>query len=264
MHMKKIATLNLNILRVEESFGYLKLVSAETPVLNPGGGGDRPEIEMLSAAPTDSAVDAFSASVEAFDQALKDPGTTPAITAASTADQLRDASYRSLAAYTKAMEAFPDEPVALIATQVKALINKYGNPTELPQTEESGVLHNLLQDLKALPQENRTKIAIDPWVTDLETKETSFLAAVKTRTEEEAARLVGIVKQARLQAEADYRAMVELVNALVLINGDAAYATFIDHVNALIDRQKTVLKTRKTVNAKKKGDSDRPEIESAR
>ena len=72
------------------------------------------------------------------------------------------------------------------------------------------------------------------------------------------------MKQARLQAEADYRAMVEIVNALVLINGDAAYATFIDHVNALIDRQKTVLKTRKTVNAKKKGDSDRPEIESAR
>ncbi|GGK04943.1 DUF6261 family protein [Parabacteroides faecis] len=39
------------------------------------------------------------------------------------------------------------------------------------------------------------------------------------------------MKQVRLQAEADYRLMVELVNALVLINGDAAYATFIDHVN---------------------------------
>jgi len=45
MHMKKIATLNLNILRVKESFGYLKLVSAKTPLLNPGG--DRLEIEML-------------------------------------------------------------------------------------------------------------------------------------------------------------------------------------------------------------------------
>ena len=40
MHMKKIATLNL-----EECFSYLKLVSAETPLLNPGGGGDHPEIE---------------------------------------------------------------------------------------------------------------------------------------------------------------------------------------------------------------------------
>lgn len=45
MHMKKIAILNLNMLRVEESFGYLKLVKAETSLLNPGGEDDRPEIE---------------------------------------------------------------------------------------------------------------------------------------------------------------------------------------------------------------------------
>lgn len=260
--MKKIQGLNFTYLRVEESFGYLKLVSAETPLLNPGGGDDRPEIEMLSAAPTDTAVNAFKASVEAFDQALKDPGTTPATTAASNADQLRDSSYRGLLAYTKAMESYPDEAIATIATQVKALIDKYGNPTYLPQTEESGVLHNLIQDIKALPQESRTKIAIDPWLDDLEAKESAFLAAVKTRTEEEAQRLVGIVKQARLQAEANYRAMIELVNALVMVNGDAPYATFIDHVNALIDRQKTVLKTRKTINTKKKDkNDDRPEIE---
>lgn len=260
--MKKIQGLNFTYLRVEESFGYLKLVSAETSLLNPGGGSDRPEIEMLSAAPTDTAVNAFNASVEAFDQALKDPGTTPATTAASNADQLRDSSYRGILAFTKAMESYPDEAIAMIATQVKALIDKYGNPTALPQTEESGVLHNLIQDLKALPQESRTKIAIDPWLDDLETKELAFLNAVKTRTEEESQRLVGIVKQARLQAEDNYRTVIELVNALVMVNGDAPYATFIDHVNALIDRQKTVLKTRKTVNAKKKGNtSDRPEVE---
>lgn len=45
MHMKETAILNLNILHVEESFGFLKQVNAETLLLNPGGGGDRPEIE---------------------------------------------------------------------------------------------------------------------------------------------------------------------------------------------------------------------------
>ena len=33
--------------------------------------------------------------------------------------------------------------------------------------------------------------------------------------------------------------------------GDAAYATFIDHMNALIDRQKAILKGRTTRNKKK-------------
>lgn len=43
--MKEIAILNLNSLHVEGSFDFLKLVNAETLFLNPGGGGDRPEIE---------------------------------------------------------------------------------------------------------------------------------------------------------------------------------------------------------------------------
>lgn len=51
MHMKKITTLNLNILHVEESFGYLKLVSAETPLLNPGGGGDRRKLNQPADSP---------------------------------------------------------------------------------------------------------------------------------------------------------------------------------------------------------------------
>lgn len=33
--------------------------------------------------------------------------------------------------------------------------------------------------------------------------------------------------------------------------GDAAYATFIDHMNALVDRQKAILKGRTTRNKKK-------------
>ena len=35
-------------------------------------------------------------------------------------------------------------------------------------------------------------------------------------------------------------------NALAMINGDAEYATFIDHVNAMIERQKAISKARVT------------------
>ena len=84
--------------------------------------------------------------------------------------------------------------------------------------------------------------------------ETAFLSAVSQRTEETAARQVGIVKEIRQTADNAYRSLVELVNALTVVNGEAPYATFIDHVNAIIDRQKTVLKARQT-NAKKKGGS---------
>ena len=64
--------------------------------------------------------------------------------------------------------------------------------------------------------------------------------------EADADRQVGIVKETRTAAEAAYRSLVDTVNALAMINGDTAYATFIDHVNAMIERQKAISKARST------------------
>ena len=94
----------------------------------------------------------------------------------------------------------------------------------------------------------------------MESSEETFLETVKVRTEEESTRVVGIVKQSRLAADDAYRKLVETVNALSVINGAEPYPLFTDHLNVLIDRQKTVLKTRATKNTKKK-DDDRPTIE---
>lgn len=153
------------------------------------------------------------------------------------------------------MTAHPTDQVRQAAIETKTLFDKYGDPTTLPQTEENGILHNLLQDLKAIDSSKLTSLAFDAWLTNLETCETAFLSAVSQRTEETAARQVGIVKEIRQTADNAYRSLVELVNALTVVNGEAPYATFIDHVNAIIDRQKTVLKARQT-NAKKKGGGD--------
>lgn len=72
-------------------------------------------------------------------------------------------------------------------------------------------------------------------------------------TAEESARIVGIVKQSRQTADQAYDKLVETVNTLVVVEGETSYATFIDHMNTLIDRQKTVLKSRSTLNEKKDG-----------
>ena len=157
------------------------------------------------------------------------------------------------------------------------MFDKYGDPTKLAQTEESGVLHNLLQDLEALDSSKRTALNLDVWITDLKTKENAFLAAAAQRTEADAARQVGIVKETRTAAEAAYRSLVDTVNALAMINGEAAYrslvdtvnalamingdaeyATFIDHVNTMIERQKAISKAR-TTRAKKE-DEEKPSL----
>ena len=234
--MKKITTINLTRLRTEEDFGFLKLVLAET--------------ENLPAEETPSiltaAVNSFETAFNAFDAALKASATNPATASATDADVERDQSWRGINAYVKAMCSHPTDDVASAATEAKSLFDKYGDPTSLAQTEESGVLHNLLQDLEAFDSLKRTSLALDVWIADLKTKEEAFLAAAARRTEADAARQVGIVKETRTAAEAAYRSLVDTVNALAMINGDAEYATFIEHVNAVIERQRTILRARTT------------------
>ena len=197
-----------------------------------------------------TSVTTFKNAVDAFDNALKDSASTPSTALAAEADSARDNAWRGANNYLKAMTAHPANDVRQTAIEAKTLFDKYGDPTTLPQTEESGVLHNLLQDLKAIDGSKLTAITFDTWLANLESCETAFLAAVSQRTEEEAARQVGIVKETRQAADNAYRSLVELVNALTIVNDEAPYATFIDHVNAIIDRQKTVLKTRQTKSRK--------------
>ena len=232
--MKKILTLNIKQLRTEECFGYLKQVKAETANLP----SEEPPAAQTAATTT------FDSGFDAFDTALKASSTNPATATATATDDARDASWRGANNYLTAMCAHPTAEVAANAAEAKSLFDKYGDPTKLAQTEESGVLHNLLQDLEAFDSSKRTSLA--------------FLAAAAERTEADAARQVGIVKETRTAAEAAYRSLVDTVNALAMINGDAAYATFIDHVNAMIERQKAISKARAT--RAKKEDEEKPSL----
>lgn len=238
--MTKIATFSISTMRTEEAFGFFKLVKEETALLTD---------ETVK--PT---VSAFTAAYNAFDDALKDSASTPSSALVTEGDARRDFAWRGCNAYAKTVAQYhPDLDIRSQAQEVKSLFDKYGDPTSLPQTEESGVLHNLLQDLEALGETKLSAIGMTVWITELTNSEDAYLSAVKQRTNEEAQRVTGIVKQTRTAAEAAYRQLVDVVNALfVLQPSSEAYATFIDHVNVLIDRQRTVLRARATGNSKKK------------
>lgn len=258
--MKQITSFNIARLRVEEDFGFLKLVVAETDCLI--SDSDSPDEISVPAASTPvtltTSIATFKSAVDTFDNALKDSATVPSSAIAAEADTARDNAWRGANNYLKAMTAHPTETVRKTAAEVKTLFDKYGDPTALPQTEESGILHNLLQDLKAIDNGKLASIFFEAWLTNLDACEEAFLAAVSQRTEEEAARQVGIVKESRQAADTAYRSLTGLVNALAVVNGDEVYSTFIDRVNVLIDRQKMVLKARATNNRKK--EEERPPV----
>ena len=252
---KKVKTIGLTNLRTEENFGFQMDVKKLADELLPTTGSLETEgLPESSVTLLTDVVEKHEAAVTDLDGALKDSASVPSGKLAAEAELERDSSWRGLNNYVKAMTAYPEGTLAEEALAAKALIDKYGDPTDKPQTEESGILHNLIQDLEAGKEESFPNLQVDVWITDLKNKNQKFLDYSKTRTEEEAARQVGIVKEKTLLVNDAYRKLIETVNAMTLLHGEEKFAAFIDQMNVLIDRQKTVLKTRATVNANKKKD----------
>lgn len=91
--MKKIKSISLSSLRVEEDFGFLKLILSETSNLpkDDTDEDDRPVISSLSAkssSPLTMSTASFEAAVNTFDNARKTPPPSTAI--AAEADTARD------------------------------------------------------------------------------------------------------------------------------------------------------------------------------
>ena len=252
--MRTIKAFNLSPLHVEEDFGFLKQFHDEAVTLRGGSGGDSESPDEIADEVNpvlDGQISAFETKLDAFDEALKSSSSLPSTALATDADVERDSAWRGANAYVKAMTEHPDVATATAAMEVKRLFDTYGDPTSLAQTEESGVLHNLIQDLKALDAEKARLLALTPWINNLENKEKAFKQAAQKRTDEKSRVIVGVVKQCRSEADNAYRQLVSTVNALCLIEGEEKYTTFIDHVNVMIDERKTILRTRSTINAKK-------------
>ena len=163
------------------------------------------------------------------------------------------------------MAEHPTEAVATASGKARDIVEKYGDPTDLAQTEETGVIHNVLADINALEEEDKEQSGILPWYNKLSELQAAFEAADRQRAKAEGAKTKGVIKQARLEAEAAYRNLVKVVNAAVIFNGEAPYTEFIDEVNAQMERQGAISDRRDTLNAKKKEEEgegdDRPVVQ---
>lgn len=250
--MMQITSFKIGNLRIEEVFAFHQRIQQYAQDLPTTGALIAEGLPETSVTFLTTGVDTHRAAVDGLDSALKVSTTVPSAKWVMEADAARDFAYSGLYNYVKAMTAHPDASIAAAAEKALAILDKYGNPTAKPQLEESGILHNLLQELKAAKEAGDfTDLDIEPWLTRLQNAETSFLNATDAKVQEEAAREVGLSKQARQAADDAYRKLVDIVNMLAAMHGDEKFATFIGNVNALVEQQRTKLKTRATNSAKK-------------
>ena len=239
--MKQIQKINLSALHNEEAFGFFTLVKEEMKSL--------PADPEEGVAPLKDVKVNFTTKLVTYDEVLESSGKLKSTGAVEKADAMADEAWGATNMYVKALARHPDDMIRNAALPYAEVFEKYGNPTQMALNKELGILQNLCTDLEAL--EDDTMLNFGPWKEYLVETTGLLMDAMQAQADEKSQVQVGSVKQSRLEVESAYRDLVDKVNVVAAYEGDAAYATFIDHLNAMIDRQKVILKTRAT-NSKKK------------
>lgn len=239
--MKQIQKINLSALHNEEAFGFFSLVKEEMKSL--------PADPTEGVAPLKDVKVNFTTKLTTYDEVLESSGKMKSTEAVEKADAMADEAWGATNMYVKALTRHPDDMIRNAALPYAEVFEKYGNPTQMALNKELGILQNLCTDLEVL--EDDTMLNFGPWKEYIAETTGSLMNAMQAQADENSQVQVGSVKQSRLEVESAYRDLVDKVNVVAAYEGDAAYATFIDRLNAMIDRQKVILKTR-TTNSKKK------------
>jgi len=163
----------------------------------------------------------------------------------SDADALRDNSFSGLRDTVKGSTNHYKPEMRAAAARVQVLFDTNGNLAVRPYDEESAALTNLIADLRGSYATEVKTLGLADWITDLEAKNQAFIALKNTRYAEGASKTHLGMNASRLEVDAAYRAIVNKVNALVIVNGEAAYKTFILELNQRIAKHAAILAQRK-------------------
>ena len=255
--MKKIEAFDLKKIHLHENFEFLRKICEKGDACLPTT-GDLSAADLPESTTTllTTSLNKLKTKTDAFDTVLKIADSIPASTLAAQADTKRDKAYRDGRRFVTDMTNHPNPDVAAAAKAVLFLYDKYGDPTNKSQDEESSCLYNLMQDLDALEEGILESIHFTEWYAYLKACQDEFLEADKQRTEEKMLKETGAIKTAQTEANQAYRELVDVVNALVLVNGETPYAEFIDFVNVQIADKKAVAKSRSTKSANKKAEEE--------
>jgi len=178
--------------------------------------------------------DAYMLLYEREDIALKKIVKSAITAQIHEADKARDEIYIGMVGTnTYALKHFHPQ-VREAAVRLKIVFDTYGDVSNKSLIDETSAIYNLLQDLQGKYADDTVTVGIVYWVAELKSRNEAFEKLVKERFDETTARTDIVLKDARAEVDAAYYAMCERLNALVLVEGVAAYEPFIRSLNTVI------------------------------
>lgn len=87
---------------------------------------------------------------------------------------------------------------------------------------------------------------VDGWIDELRRRVDAFNELRKTKTQTRSEIETGASKKARLELTDAYRALVDTFNAMLILSKSDAIERIAQHINELIDANRTAMKAKKT------------------
>ena len=188
----------------------------------------------------------FSTQVDREDQALEQLRKSIYTEAIVQADEQRDGITRSILHIARAYEKSITPSEVDAARHVLTYLDHYGDFTRKSYNEETAIIHNLVSDLTTYCAADLVAIHLGKWVNDLHNVNTQFENLMNTRYDEAAGRDHDDLQELRKAVDESYEQMVSLINAAVIVHGEADFAGFIYQLNERIHYYKTTLARRQS------------------
>jgi hypothetical protein len=128
-------------------------------------------------------------------------------------------------------------------------LNHYGNIGRKSYDEQTAAINSLVNDLETQYAADVTALGIGDWVAELQSANAAFSALMQERYSEEAAKTQLTMKEARVQLDGAYRAITERIGALIIVNGERGYESFVAELNQRIERYNNMAALREGRNA---------------
>ena len=175
-------------------------------------------------------------------------------------DAERDKHYKAL---HKAITFFlnhPDAEQVKAAQRLERLLKDYNIDPKMQLDRETGLLLNLISDLETKSAADVTALALTPVVQAMKQANDKLREVTRARANDRAVQIVGQLKQAQHASDEAYRALVQKVNALAVVEGEADYADFISKMNEQVKhyKQEVLPKAKKKDGGKQPGDGGKP------
>ena len=168
------------------------------------------------------------------------------------ADSIRDSVFRGFTDAVKSSQNHFDTAKRDAAKRLKIVLDKYGNIARKYYDEETASIYNFIQEMNGAYADDVATLGLTDWTAQLEADNKAFDALMQTRYSETSAKTELRMVNVRIDTDRCYRDILDRIDALMLINGDMPYATFVKELNTRVDRYSSIVAQRKGRSVAKK------------